>query len=79
MDDTMQNTDTQSADLNDNNVSQNSPENTQAETMLNIESLIQSALAKIEKLQQESRKNNETLESILLSDPTYREHAEKAK
>ncbi len=54
-------------------------ENDDATVILNLEGLINSTLAKIDRLTQESRKHNEMVESVLEGDPTYRDHAERAK
>lgn len=48
-------------------------------TMANLEDLIRMSIAKIERLRVEYKKQNEMLESVLSGDPTYRDHAEKAK
>lgn len=50
-----------------------------ASEMLNLESVINMTLSKIDRLSQELRKQNEMVESVLMGDPTYRQHVEQAK
>jgi hypothetical protein len=47
--------------------------------LLNLESLIKSHIANIDKLGREAKEQKETLDSVLNNDATYKEHAEKAK
>lgn len=54
-------------------------ENNQAETLQNVENLIKSHSAQIEKLKVEAKKNKEMMDDVLLNDQVYKDHEEKAK
>lgn len=47
--------------------------------LLNLESLVKSHAARIDKIGNEMREQSDTLNNILLNDPTYKEHADAAK
>lgn len=50
-----------------------------SQIMLNMEGLIKGLIAQNQKLDEELKKNKEMLDDIFNNDPTYLEHAEKAK
>lgn len=50
-----------------------------SQIMLNMEGLIKGLIAQNQKLDEELKKNKEMLDDIFSNDPTYQEHAEKAK
>ena len=53
--------------------------NTNAIVLVNLEDSVKSHIASIERLQIEAKKEKETLDSVLLNDPTFQQHSEKAK
>jgi hypothetical protein len=55
------------------------PTQSSGELLINMESLIKSHMSSIDKLEQEVRKNKEMLDDIFNNDPTFKEHADKAK
>lgn len=56
-----------------------SMDQTNAEILINMESMIKSHLASLDKLQEECSKHKSMLDDIFENDPTYKEHSEKAK
>lgn len=50
-----------------------------AQILVNMESLIKSHISAIDKLSVELKKHKEMLDDIFDSDPTYKEHSDKAK
>lgn len=50
-----------------------------ADIIINMEGLIKSHIAQIDKLSEEARKLKDMLDDIFENDPTYKEHDEKAK
>jgi uncharacterized protein YlxW (UPF0749 family) len=67
--------------MDDDQVKEPTPVATQTsgEVLINMESLIKTHMAAIDKLEVEVRKNKEMLDDIFNNDPTYKEHADKAK
>jgi hypothetical protein len=55
------------------------PAQSSGEVLINMESLIKTHMSAIDKLEQEVRKNKEMLDDIFNNDPTFKEHADKAK
>lgn len=51
----------------------------QAIILTNLESLIKGHITSIDKISNETKKELETLENVLLNDPTYRQHEDAAK
>lgn len=56
-----------------------STDKSQAIILKNLESLIKEHISSVVRLQDESRKHRETLESIFQNDPTFQEHSEAAR
>ena len=53
--------------------------NNNAIVLVNLEDSVKSHIASIERLQVELKKQKETLDSVLLNDPTFQQYSEKAK
>lgn len=51
----------------------------QVEVLLSLETLIKNHISRIDKLQEEAKKQKEMLDDSFNNDPVYKEHAEKAK
>lgn len=51
----------------------------QGSILINMESMIKTNMAAIDKLQIEAKKHKEMLDDIFNNDPTYKDHDEKAK
>ncbi len=49
-----------------------------SEVLLNMESMIKTHIASIDKFQEEYRKHKEMLDDIFANDPTYQDHLKKA-
>lgn len=87
MTDSTQPTQPNDSPVNQPTVSSNTPDvsieiqpvTTAAESLLNLESMIQSKVRSIDLLKDELKKYREMLESTLLNDETYRLHNEAAK
>lgn len=62
----------------DSSVDSVEPQNT-ATVSLNLESLIRGHLTSIDKLRVQVKELNDTINNILSSDPTYKDHSDKAK
>lgn len=71
--------DSSSRDTTDIENNTTPPPSQDLSVMLGLEELIRTNIAKIERLRAEYKRQNEMLESVLMGDMTYREHAEKAK
>lgn len=55
------------------------PDEGGAMVIINLESMIKSHIASIDRLQEEMEKHSSMLKDIFENDPTYKEHSEKAK
>lgn len=60
-------------------VEQTSMDKNDAMVLLNLEDMIKAHISRIEKLQNESREQQEMLTNVLANSEVYREHDEKAK
>jgi hypothetical protein len=70
------------AEIVDNNTPSNTSENTgqdQASVLINLEQMIKTHISTIDKTRVELKKHREMLEDVLINNPTYQEHAKKAK
>lgn len=52
---------------------------TSADMLINLESMIKTHISAISRLQEELKKHREMLDDIFTNDPTYQEHDKKAK